>query len=69
MSGVEGPPVASTARSQACDALLARLRRESQRARTIRLRQAFWLERDDFKQAVGPLLAEFRARAGTVEYA
>ena len=34
----------------------------------IRLRQAFWLHREDLQVALKPLIADFQSRGGEVEY-
>ena len=48
--------------------LLKRMGQESRRARKIRFRDPFWLDREDLKRALEPLLAEFLSRGGSIEY-
>lgn len=49
------------------DALLARLADELAGARSLRLRGAAWLEREELKRSLVPLLDAFRAKGGRVE--
>jgi hypothetical protein len=46
---------------------LERTAHELTSARCIRLKDAFWLERNALGTALEPILAEHRARGGTVE--
>jgi hypothetical protein len=48
--------------------LVGRLREEIGRTRTIRFHHAFWLNQQDLREVLEPLLQEFSSRGGTVEY-
>ena len=48
--------------------LLGRTRETLLRSRKIRLRDASWLNRGDLKQELEPLLDEFQAGGGQIEY-
>ena len=48
--------------------LLGRTRDALLRSRTIRLKDASWLDREELKQELEPLLEEFRAAGGQIEY-
>ncbi len=47
---------------------LERTRKEFRNRRKIRLYDAFWLDRGGVREELEPLLQEFRARSGSVEY-
>ncbi len=47
---------------------LERTRKEFRNRRKIRLYDAFWLDRGGVGEELEPLLQEFRARGGSVEY-
>ena len=49
--------------------LLARLAKQSARARRMRLQETTWLAREDFRAALQPVLDAFESRGGTVEVA
>jgi hypothetical protein len=42
--------------------------RELRSARTVRLHDAFWLNRDDLRQSLGPVLKDLSALGANVEY-
>ena len=44
-------------------------REEFRQSSKVRLRDAYWLDRGDFGSDLEPLLQEFRARGGSIEYA
>ena len=48
--------------------LLGRTRETLLRSRKIRLRDASWVNRGDLKQELEPLLDEFQAGGGQIEY-
>ncbi len=48
---------------------LERTRKEFRHRSKIRLYDAFWLDRGGVGEELEPLLQEFRARGGSVEYA
>ena len=48
--------------------LLGRTRDALLRSRKIRLKDASWLDREELKQELEPLLEEFRAAGGQIEY-
>ena len=49
--------------------LLQRIREQAQQAYKIRFREPYWLDREDFRRVLAPLLTEFCSRGCEVEYA
>ncbi len=39
------------------------------RARGVRLKDAYWLDKKNLRNALTPVLAEYKAKGGAVEYA
>ena len=38
------------------------------RARCVHLKEAYWLDKKDLRNALTPVLAEYKAQGGTVEF-